>query len=52
MTQPTRAAIAGVHGYVPGYVLTNAELEQGIARIWQVMRDCMDRGLAQATTAI
>ncbi|MHA7877572.1 MAG: beta-ketoacyl-ACP synthase III [Bacteroidota bacterium] len=28
MTKPIRAAIAGVHGYVPDYILTNAELER------------------------
>lgn len=28
MTKPIRAAIAGVHGYVPNYILTNAELEK------------------------
>lgn len=28
MKKPIRAAIAGVHGYVPDYVLTNAELEK------------------------
>jgi 3-oxoacyl-[acyl-carrier-protein] synthase III len=28
MTQPIRAAITGVHGYVPDYILTNAELEK------------------------
>ncbi len=28
MAQPVRAAITGVHGYVPDYVLTNAELEK------------------------
>ncbi|HAN49800.1 MAG TPA: 3-oxoacyl-ACP synthase [Amoebophilaceae bacterium] len=28
MTKPIRAAIAGVHGYVPDYILTNAELEK------------------------
>lgn len=28
MTHLTRAAITGVHGYVPDYVLTNAELER------------------------
>ena len=28
MTKPIRAAIAGVHGHVPDYVLTNAELEE------------------------
>lgn len=28
MTQSIRAAIAGVHGYVPDYVLTNAALEK------------------------
>ncbi|MEL6607040.1 MAG: beta-ketoacyl-ACP synthase III [Bacteroidota bacterium] len=28
MTHSTNAAITGVHGYVPDYVLTNAELEQ------------------------
>lgn len=28
MIQPTHAAIAGVHGYVPDYILTNAELEK------------------------
>jgi hypothetical protein len=27
MTQP-KAAITGVHGYVPDYILTNAELEE------------------------
>ncbi|MEL6152930.1 MAG: beta-ketoacyl-ACP synthase III [Bacteroidota bacterium] len=27
-TPPIRAAIAGIHGYVPDYILTNAELEQ------------------------
>ena len=26
-TQQTRAAITGIHGYVPDYILTNAELE-------------------------
>lgn len=30
MTQPIRAAITGVHGYVPDYILTNAELEKMI----------------------
>ncbi|MTH64611.1 L-serine ammonia-lyase [Paracoccus shanxieyensis] len=25
---------------------TDAQISEGIARIWQVMRDCMDRGLA------
>ena len=28
MIQPIRAAIAGVYGYVPDYILTNAELEK------------------------
>ena len=28
MTKQTRAAIAGVHGYVPDYILTNTELEK------------------------
>ena len=28
MTHSTHAAITGIHGYVPDYVLTNAELEQ------------------------
>jgi 3-oxoacyl-[acyl-carrier-protein] synthase III len=28
MIKQTRAAIAGVHGYVPEYILTNAELEK------------------------
>ena len=28
MIKQTRAAIAGVHGYVPDYILTNAELEK------------------------
>lgn len=28
MTKPIRAAIAGVHGHVPDYILTNAELEE------------------------
>jgi 3-oxoacyl-[acyl-carrier-protein] synthase III len=28
MTKQTRAAITGVHGYVPDYILTNAELEK------------------------
>lgn len=28
MIKKTRAAIAGVHGYVPEYILTNAELEK------------------------
>lgn len=28
MTRPIRAAIAGVQGYVPDYILTNAELEK------------------------
>ncbi|MFD1882836.1 L-serine ammonia-lyase [Paracoccus pacificus] len=30
--------------------LSDAELDKGIARIWQVMRDCMDRGLATSGT--
>ncbi len=29
---------------------TDAELDKGIARIWQVMRDCMDRGLETGGT--
>ncbi|WP_134724367.1 L-serine ammonia-lyase [Paracoccus luteus] len=29
---------------------TDAQIREGLARIWQVMRDCMDRGLAQGGT--
>ena len=29
---------------------SDAEIRQGLARLWQVMRDCMDRGLAQGGT--